>query len=510
MIKKGNRVKGYLEKLMFLQQLKDEDFMEFLSNFDMKDVEIIERNDEKVILKATLNYGDNSTEFYEASDSNFKLKGANGVNGEISNQWKSFLYGKLPSEIKAEYFQRACVGVEEVFKKIINGIKYDDKDALRILNRYFKKKNTNWLEGQELTNRAYSDTEFSILMALTKSFNAFSCTHCLSIRAIDIYGNEHWYNIEILDEIKSIIICIPGTYMQVDSKEKEIRFLQWMIRNNEIEQFEQIGYIGEKIALKKLLTEYHIFYFKHTKENESEIFSVNIYDVARMNEKINLKLEEEITKCLNSLDDVLNKPFSYFYNNYKSIYKEIVFEQFKDMVVLKNNKELCKKVENYIKSDKINDDAIISFLTSIYVKNLFEENKRMDSLDYTSVSFGLYKMVEIVLNQIINDCWGTVVVKDDNGKILYGNYKKHELGAMQFIYDRGIMPMLLQEFNNDGETKRKLEKIKDDINSWRTKYRNGFCHKDAQTNKEFCEEVELFAKEFIVEIVEWLLTNKET
>jgi hypothetical protein len=279
-----------------------------------------------------------------------------------------------------------------------------------------------------------------------------------------------------------------------------------MIANNKIDKFEQISYLGSKIPLEELLTEYHLFYFKYLNEIYNDFYSVNLYDIAKMNKRTSIKLDVEISKCISSLDDVLNKPFSYFYKNHKSEYKEIVFEQFENMDVLKKNNELCEKVKNYINSDKFNDEAVISFLTSIYVKNLFEENKRMDSMDYTSVSFGLYKMVEITLNQIINDCWKDIVVKDDNNKTLYGHYKNQELGTMQFIYDRGIKPILLKELNpSTAKDIKNIEQISDDIETWRTDYRNGYCHKETQQSKTFSEEIEKFAKEFIVRIIEYLL-----
>ena len=222
-----------------------------------------------------------------------------------------------------------------------------------------------------------------------------------------------------------------------------------------------------------------------------------------MNKRTNIKLDAYISECMNTLEDVLHKPFSYYFQKYKNKYKQIILKEFENIEFLKNNKSMQEKISKYIVSNKFNDDASISFLTSIYVKNLFIENERMDSVDYTSISVGLYKTVEIVLNQIINDNWCELKVMDKKDKIILANNKKMELGSMQLIYNNGIMPLLLKEYTSENDIQN-INQISDDIQTWRNDYRNGFCHKEAQVDKNFCEKLEIFAKEFIIKIIQYL------
>ena len=167
------------------------------------------------------------------------------------------------------------------------------------------------------------------------------------------------------------------------------------------------------------------------------------------------------------------------YRNFLELIKKtnIVGNQ---LTTINFNDEEVKKIEFSILQIQHIDEITKLLYTFIHTKKLFDEyiQKNNDEyFDLTFITVSLFKTVEIIFNELLNNKWPHLYIKTKDKKINFSdNYLT--LGNMYQIFknDKNIFipDEIVQYLNNKGR-RNELQQL---LSRWINKTRNGFLHKD--------------------------------
>ena len=156
---------------------------------------------------------------------------------------------------------------------------------------------------------------------------------------------------------------------------------------------------------------------------------------------------------------------------YETLYKNLFAEGYK----LSLSESERKIVTSYLKDCPNSNDISRMIYTFAYTLKGFEHDKEYsDYLDLTFILVSVFKIVEVVFSNLLNEEFGNKRIRDSRGNIIDFSNEKLTLGNMkQFFYssDRDIQCFL----NKNQQVSKDTLSI---MNRWIDESRNGFLHKD--------------------------------
>ena len=142
--------------------------------------------------------------------------------------------------------------------------------------------------------------------------------------------------------------------------------------------------------------------------------------------------------------------------------------------------EDIKIIEDLILQSKYVDKVaklLYTFIQTRQILNHIQKNK-YEFFDLTFIAVSLFKVVEILFNELLNKKWPNLYVKTEYGQINFAD-NKLTLGNMNQIFEEDKNIFIPQEIrahlNSKGTRKAELKSI---LSRWISKTRNGFLHKD--------------------------------
>ena len=191
-------------------------------------------------------------------------------------------------------------------------------------------------------------------------------------------------------------------------------------------------------------------------------------------------IRKVISNCQESINK-LSTSASFYAKEDETFKKELfnnVFESIKD----KYSEEENNFVFNSICECKYSDTVIRMLLTYNYTNELYKKYPN-DYVDLTFITVSLYKIVEILMCNFINEHFGSYSILMKNGKMLDLSEEDLTLGEMNQIFytDNSAIRSFL---------KRKSEyssKLKTILSAWIKYSRNGFLHKHLLNNDKKTE-----------------------
>lgn len=210
---------------------------------------------------------------------------------------------------------------------------------------------------------------------------------------------------------------------------------------------------------------------------------INENDYIVLEDIISLQFPAEKEQILSLLDNTINEinkmsrlTLIELKNLNNTLFNDIIFEEIinkKRENITLNDKEI-NKIKKYLFNRNDYDKIIKMLYTFLVTNHFFKENENKDYFDLTFITVSIFKVVEIIFNDLLNKRWRNKVITDEKGRNVHLNKDSLTLGQMNQIFtsdDREI-----QEFfkYNDNH----LNELKSIMTRWISKTRNGFLHKD--------------------------------
>ncbi len=185
---------------------------------------------------------------------------------------------------------------------------------------------------------------------------------------------------------------------------------------------------------------------------------------------------------------------------WRSVYREYKLLSEKNKQTNHNNKYNLKvyfsnedliRIETKLLNTKNIDKISKMLYTFFYTRKLFLEHMTKNEAEYFDLTFivvSLFKVVEILFNELLSEKWPNLYVVGKHGKIKFSD-EKLTLGEMKQIFEEDkdvfVPDEVRQHLNNKGVRKNELKIL---LSRWISKTRNGFLHKDIiEINKDMID-----------------------
>ena len=262
---------------------------------------------------------------------------------------------------------------------------------------------------------------------------------------------------QVLEQIKTegptyILNALEST------KEKWI-FLDKCVYSNDIsEHVDYISFIDKSIKVdeKEYIVLEDIISLQFPTEKE-QILSILDNTINEINKICKLTLAELKKLNNNMFNDV--------------VFEKIISEK-REEIALSDNE--INKIKKYLFNRSDYDKIIKMLYTFLATNHFFNENENQDYFDLTFITVSIFKVVEIIFNDLLNKRWGNKVINDEKGRNIHLNKDSLTLGQMNQIFtcdDREIKEFF--KYNN-----QHLNELTTIMTRWISKTRNGFLHKD--------------------------------
>ena len=154
--------------------------------------------------------------------------------------------------------------------------------------------------------------------------------------------------------------------------------------------------------------------------------------------------------------------------------------ELQDIKIHFNEDEIQRIESSLLQSQHIKKVSKLLY-TFVYTRKLLKEQisvSNYDFFDLTFIAVSLFKVVEILFNELLNKKWANLYINTSKGSIKLGLFEL-TLGEMCQIFEddkNGNVPQEIKQYLNT----RKLRKdeLKNLLSRWVSKTRNGFLHKD--------------------------------
>lgn len=265
------------------------------------------------------------------------------------------------------------------------------------------------------------------------------------------------YDFQVLEQIKTegptyILNALEST------KEKWI-FLDKCVYSNDISKHvDYISFIDKSIKVdeKEYIVLEDIISLQFPTEKE-QILSILDNTINEMNKICKLTLAELKKLNNNMFNDV--------------VFEKIISEK-REEIALSDNE--INKIKKYLFNRSDYDKIIKMLYTFLATNHFFNKNEDQDYFDLTFITVSIFKVVEIIFNDLLNKRWGNKVITDEKGRNIHLNKDSLTLGQMNQIFtcdDREIKEF----FKYNSQYLNELIPI---MTRWISKTRNGFLHKD--------------------------------
>ena len=188
-----------------------------------------------------------------------------------------------------------------------------------------------------------------------------------------------------------------------------------------------------------------------------------------------------IEKFLLDLNKIIKTGLDELYEENKTVFVEIVLPIFINKATLNLNNKEKQIIYDYLTKNKDIDKIMQLILTFQYTSKLNRYVKHNEHagftnvsnfLDFSFVAVQMFKLVEIVFYDLLNEFWNNNNIVDKYGKVEVSD-DKINLGKMNQFFnatDKEIISHLKQKSLHNNLLQEKLS-------DWISKTRNGFLHK---------------------------------
>jgi len=222
------------------------------------------------------------------------------------------------------------------------------------------------------------------------------------------------------------------------------------------------------------------FQYKPYKFNKSANLQYILISLYGENQKTNT-YQNIIEKYMLDLNKIIKMELSEIYNKNKELFLQTVLPIFIKKATIKLHTKEQQIIYNYLSKNKNIDKIIQLIFTFQYTSRLnhyvtFNEHMGFANvlgfLDFSFVAVQMFKLVEIVFYDLLNDFWKTNNIRDKYGSIDVSD-DKINLGKMNQFFksnDNEIVNHLnLKRIHND--------RLQEKLSKWIDETRNGFLHK---------------------------------
>ena len=152
----------------------------------------------------------------------------------------------------------------------------------------------------------------------------------------------------------------------------------------------------------------------------------------------------------------------------------------RELKIVFSNEDVQKIEAGLLQSQSIDKVAKLLY-TFFHTRKFLQESIKGDKYDFFDLTFiavSLFKVVEILFNELLNKRWPNLTVKTKRGTIKLGA-DDLTLGEMNQIFSNNENVVLPQEIKAFLYSKGvRKEELKEVLSRWISKTRNGFLHKD--------------------------------
>lgn len=144
-----------------------------------------------------------------------------------------------------------------------------------------------------------------------------------------------------------------------------------------------------------------------------------------------------------------------------------------DNLELKNDEQNI--IKQYLTNCNKSNEILRMLYTYVYTSNIFtEDNKYCDYVDLTFITVSIFKVVEVIFNDLLNHKFGYKTIRDKKNQTVDFSKEDLTLGKMQqfFLSDDSDIKSFVVKKQSLANT------INDLLEVWIKKSRNGFLHKD--------------------------------
>lgn len=222
------------------------------------------------------------------------------------------------------------------------------------------------------------------------------------------------------------------------------------------------------------------FQYKPYKSNKRANLQYILISLYGENQKTNT-YQNIIEKYVLDLNKIANMELSEIYNKNKELFLQTTLPIFIKKATINLHTKEQQTIYNYLSKNKNIDKIIQLIFTFQYTSQLnhyVTYNKHtgfanvLNFLDFSFVAVQMFKLVEIVFYDLLNDFWESSNIRDKYGNVDVSD-DKINLGKMNQFFnsnDNEIVNHLnLKRIHND--------KLQEKLSKWIDKTRNGFLHK---------------------------------
>lgn len=200
------------------------------------------------------------------------------------------------------------------------------------------------------------------------------------------------------------------------------------------------------------------------------------------------KIIEIVDKCIEKYEGLLNSSAQELYQSNKEVFVETAMN-----VLLENSsKDLIEASDMKCAIDELkslkNIEKILRLIyTYSFTNASMKAYKKVGFIDYTYISVSMFKLTEIVFNEMLNRYWADkiVVVSQENESGEEKHFTNSKTKIVDFSNEKlvlGQMRQFLETGDKDIVNHLKFNKYKDKLDEklggWTKKTRNGYLHKD--------------------------------
>ncbi|MDD7316739.1 MAG: hypothetical protein PUG55_04860 [Bacillales bacterium] len=221
--------------------------------------------------------------------------------------------------------------------------------------------------------------------------------------------------------------------------------------------------------------EYTVHFVPHGNTTWLYPLQIDVDDATEGEEECNNAIDLIISWC-SKIKLLSNLPLSKLRKKNKDLFYETLYKNlFVEGHKLSLSEKERKIVISYLKDCPNSNDISRMIYTFAYTLKGFEYGKEYsDYLDLTFILVSVFKIVEVVFSNLLNEEFGNKRIRDNRGNIIdFSNEKLTLRNMKQFFYssDRDIQCFL----NKNQQLSKDTLLI---MNRWIDESRNGFLHKD--------------------------------
>ena len=199
-----------------------------------------------------------------------------------------------------------------------------------------------------------------------------------------------------------------------------------------------------------------------------------------------------VNNYIDKYNQLCNKSLQWFYEDNKECFIDNALANLMDFCEdgFLDESEKKEAISEIRQLDNI-EKVIKLIYTYMFSSSALKSYKDIDFIDYTYISVSLFKLTEVVFNEVLNKYWGNtkIISMEENKKAKEENRNPRQIDLSNDQLVLGAMEQFFNSINNEvqlhlSQKTRYRDEIKVRLKPWIRDDRNGFLHKDIQSLSE--------------------------